>query len=120
MQISGMRSCPRVPPNERRNEPKGCVDKMQKNFSSGIGGNGSKNEFPAPDQQDSQNNDPTYKADKAHIQGHIEEEIFSLDFIIIRASSKSQTLIQAILQDLPWHLVKERPKSSDKIFQLAA
>ena len=59
---------------------KGCVDKMQKTFPSCIGGNGSKNELPTPDQQDSQNNDSAYETDKTHIQGHIEEEVFQLGF----------------------------------------
>ncbi|WPD25038.1 MAG: hypothetical protein SD837_10840 [Candidatus Electrothrix scaldis] len=45
---------------------------------------------------------------------------YDAQYSLVRASSKSQPLIQAILQDLPWHLLKERKKSSANMIQLAA
>lgn len=55
---------------------KGGIDQMEQALSGRIGGDGCKNELPAPDKQDSQDKEPANKAGKAHVQGHIEKEVF--------------------------------------------
>ncbi|XCN73166.1 MAG: hypothetical protein Q3M24_23340 [Candidatus Electrothrix aestuarii] len=54
------------------------------------------------------------------VPGTLNEQRHGKTQKLYRASSKSQPLIQAILQDLPWHLLKERKKSSANMIQLAA
>lgn len=57
---------------------KRSINEMEKAFSDSIGGYRGKDELPSPDQQDSQDNQPTDNAREPHIKGYIEKEIFQL------------------------------------------